>query len=253
MKNTKIEWTHHTVNFWWGCTEVSEACQNCYARGIAKRFGKDCWGDDNPRWLKLDSANAEIEKLNRSAQKRGVIETVFVNSMSDFFDYRVITEIRIYCWAQMAKATNLVFLVLTKRAHVLANHLNLWADHVPPNVHFGITAENQKRLDERMKALERFDGKVFLSCEPMLGAIDITPYADRINWIICGGESGAKARFFDIEQAYALKTQCAKNGIPFFFKQFGENFSLAVANHYEDKISVREFPAWHPMGKAVNK
>jgi protein gp37 len=43
-KNSKIEWTHHTFNPWWGCTRVSAACKYCYAEAWAKRVGKKVWG-----------------------------------------------------------------------------------------------------------------------------------------------------------------------------------------------------------------
>ena len=69
MRNTKIEWCDHTVNLWWGCSEVSEACANCYARGIAKRFGKDCWGKST-RWDRRDDAYVEIRKLDAQSKKK---------------------------------------------------------------------------------------------------------------------------------------------------------------------------------------
>lgn len=252
MKNTKIEWCDHTVNLWWGCSEVSEACKNCYARGIAKRFGKDCWGR-NKRLFRLEKASQEIAKLNDLAKRRGVVETVFINSMSDFFDERVIVEIRLWVWEEMRAAKNLQFLILTKRANVMANHLALYSELIPCNVHLGITAENQARLDERMSALSDFKGKLFLSCEPLLDKIDITPYADRIDWIICGGETGANARHFSAENCAALyaQTRDVKNayhiGIPWFFKKRGNN-----PERFEDwemqMEAVREYPAWHSKG-----
>lgn len=42
--NSKIEWTTHTFNPWWGCTKVSEACKHCYAEAWAKRLGQKVWG-----------------------------------------------------------------------------------------------------------------------------------------------------------------------------------------------------------------
>lgn len=248
MKNTKIPWTNHTVNLWWGCTPVSEACQNCYAAAMAKRFGKDCFGD-NPREFRFWKAINEIKSLNQSAKNRGVVETVFINSMSDFFDERVLTEFRLKFWGAAQRAQNLVFLILTKRAEVMANHFAIW-NVIPHNVRFGITAENQARLDERMKALERFDGRVFLSCEPLLDEIDITPYADRIDWVICGGESGSKAREFKHLWVMSLFNQC-KGRIPFFFKQAGANSNMCpeCIGEWEQ---VRRYPAWHSnYGKAT--
>lgn len=248
MKNTKIEWCDHTVNFWWGCTEISEACQNCYAREIAKRFKVDCWGD-KPRHFRIEKATEEVRKLNASAGRRGVVETVFVNSMSDFFDEDITIRHRLSCWKLFAKCDNLRFMILTKRAAVLASHD--WCDYIPPNVHFGITAENQARLDERMLTLRRFDRKVFLSCEPLLDSIRLNPrFAKKIDWVIVGGERCAKsrARVFYGTDAGALLFDCRKFGIPFFFKQHGTNWSFWEEEAYT--ATVREYPVWHSKGGA---
>lgn len=65
MKNTGIEWTDHTVNFWWGCTKVSPACVHCYAESVAKVFGKRIfgtvpqWGAGKPRAERLLAARRE--------------------------------------------------------------------------------------------------------------------------------------------------------------------------------------------------
>lgn len=249
MKNTKIEWCDHTVNFWWGCSEVSEACQNCYARAIAKRFKVDCWGD-KPRHFRIEKATEEVLKLNASALRRGVVETVFVNSMSDFFDENVPMRHWLYCWQLFRKCDNLRFMILTKRAKWLASHFKDWGCDIPPNVHFGITAENQARLDERMFALKRLDRKVFLSCEPLLGEIDISAYAEKIDWVIVGGERCAKscARTFKGIDAGALLFDCRQFDIPFFFKQHGTNWSFWEDEAYT--ATVREYPKWHSKGGA---
>ena len=251
MKNTKIEWCDHTVNFWWGCTEVSEACQNCYARAIAKRFKVDCWGD-KPRHFRIEKATEEVRKLNASAGRRGVVETVFVNSMSDFFDEDIIIRHRLSCWKLFAKCDNLRFMILTKRAAVLASHD--WCDYIPPNVHFGITAENQARFEERMSALDGLDVRVFLSCEPLLGEIDISAYAAKIDWIIVGGENAPilKCREFDSRHANKLLRQSKEHNIPYFFKSTGKrhNFYDLNCKSVSKPMLTREYPVWHSKGGA---
>lgn len=253
MKNTKIEWCDHTVNFWWGCTEISEACQNCYARAIAKRFKVDCWGD-TPRHFRIEKATEEVLKLNASAKRRGVVETVFINSMSDFFDENTPIRHRLHCWRLFAKCDNLRFMILTKRAAVLAGHVKDWGDDIPPNVHFGITAENQARLDERMFALKHLDRKVFLSCEPLLGAIDISKYAEKIDWIIVGGEKAPilKCRSLDSRHANNLLRQAQEHNIPYFFKSTGKrhNFYDLKCKSVSEPMATREYPAWHSKGGA---
>jgi len=44
MQDSKIEWTDHTFNPWWGCARVSQGCVHCYAETLAHRFGHDVWG-----------------------------------------------------------------------------------------------------------------------------------------------------------------------------------------------------------------
>ncbi len=115
----------------------------------------------------------------------------------------------------------------------------------PANVWIGTTVEDQARADLRIPALLAIPAKVrFLSCEPLLGPVDLSrvvvgeeridydplrgkelPGAvcrDRIHWVICGGESGGQARPMHPEWARSLRDQCAAAGVPFFFKQWGE-------------------------------
>lgn len=251
MKNTKIEWCDHTVNFWWGCSEVSEACQNCYARAIAKRFKVDCWGD-KPRHFRIEKATEEVLKLNASAKRRGVVETVFINSMSDFFDPTVSDKIRRPLWWLFAECDNLCFMILTKRANALADNIESICGCIPPNVHFGITAENQERLEERMSALVGLDVKVFLSCEPLLGAIDISAYAAKIDWIIVGGEKAPllKCRGFDSRHANKLLRQAQEHYIPYFFKSTGKrhNFYDLKCKSVSEPMATREYAHWHSKG-----
>lgn len=44
----------------------------------------------------------------------------------------------------------------------------------------------------------------------------------RINWVICGGESGPNARPMHPDWARSLRDQCQAAGVPFHFKQWGE-------------------------------
>lgn len=109
-------------------------------------------------------------------------------------------------------------------------------EDVPPcNVWIGVTAEDQARADERIPALLEIPAKVrFLSCEPLLGPVDfqLVPGFNKAGsagveitrnlWVICGGESGPKARPMHPDWARSLRDQCAAAGVPFFFKQWGD-------------------------------
>ena len=108
-----------------------------------------------------------------------------------------------------------------------------------PNVWLGTSVENQAAADERIPHLLKCPAAVrFLSVEPILGPVDLSaffggPYVGLpgdvvhasynfgIGWVICGGESGANARPFDVAWARSLREQCKAAGVPFFMKQMG--------------------------------
>ncbi|WP_163998654.1 DUF5131 family protein [Pyxidicoccus caerfyrddinensis] len=111
-----------------------------------------------------------------------------------------------------------------------------------PNLWGGVSVEDQQRADERVSALIATRLAVrFLSCEPLLGPVRIglhgtmpktvspryAPVADRIHWVICGGESQDGARPMHPAWARALRDECVSVGVPFFFKQWGEWVSVS--------------------------
>lgn len=102
-----------------------------------------------------------------------------------------------------------------------------------PNVHLGVSVEDQKRAELRIPALLDTPAAVrFLSMEPLLGPVDLTPHmpwdnslaADPwgIGWVIVGGESGKGARPMHPAWARSIRDQCGNAGVPFLFKQHGE-------------------------------
>ncbi|MEM6265924.1 MAG: phage Gp37/Gp68 family protein [Pseudomonadota bacterium] len=112
-----------------------------------------------------------------------------------------------------------------------------------PNVWLGVSAENQRWLMQRACDLVETPAAVrWLSYEPALGPLDIEPFVlpasqwsagwlvnypfnypqSQIDWVVCGGESGPKARPMQPAWARSLRDQCAAAGVPFFFKQWGE-------------------------------
>jgi protein gp37 len=91
-----------------------------------------------------------------------------------------------------------------------------------PNVWLGTSVEDQKRADERIPHLLRCPASVrFLSCEPLLGPIDIRPWLSDLDWVIEGGESGFGARRYDVSWGRFLQTQCRQAEVAYFRKQMG--------------------------------
>lgn len=226
-KNSHIEWTHHTFNPWWGCAKVSPACENCYAEAWAKRVGNKVWGTKAPRRFFGDDHWREPLKWNAEAERLGVRYRVFCASMADVFENRAdLNDARTRLWELIDATPNLDWLLLTKRPEHVAK-LAKWGNSWPDNVWLGTTVENQEWADKRMPHLLAVPAKTrFLSCEPLLGSIDLSAYVTKgqkpqIHWIITGGESGPHSRPMNPEWVRGLRDFCRKTKIAFHFKQWG--------------------------------
>jgi protein gp37 len=229
-KDSAIEWTHHTFNPWWGCTKVSPGCKHCYAETWARRVGQELWGAHAPRRELSEAYWRQPLLWNAEAVRLGERRRVFCASMADVFeDRRDLDTRRERLWHLIAATPKLDWLLLTKRPHKVTA-LAPYGEHWPGNVWLGSTAENQKWLDRRMVELSAIKAKIlFLSCEPLLGPIDLSRWvaaAQRgeqrlINWVIAGGESGHHARPPHPEWFTSLRDQCVRANISFHFKQWG--------------------------------
>ena len=97
----------------------------------------------------------------------------------------------------------------------------------PSNIWCMISAEDQKRADERIPELLATPAAVRgVSLEPLLGPIVmeagwLEPEGG-LDWIIVGGESGPGARPMHPQWARDLRDQCLFSGVAFHFKQWGE-------------------------------
>lgn len=208
-------------------------------------------------------------------------------------------QIRGRLFGLIQRTPNLDWLLLTKRPEnvepilrritdtVDGRETSLWA--ILPtlkNVWIGTTVEDQEQAEKRIPVLHSIPAPVkFLSVEPMLGPIDLTQLrhneyqwnvlsgevsylgvgtgpnkpTQAIQWLICGGESGPKARSFDLGWARHLRDQCKHADVPFFMKQAGScpmmpvgGISLPIQyrdSHGSDQsewpsdLRVREFPS----------
>lgn len=203
---------------------------------------------------------------------------VFVNSMSDLFHESLPVEFIASVFGVMSFAPEHTFQVLTKRASLMydffmryhagdyLDNLNWWIDEacsaldpkytkgirnrcqykLPlPNVHPGVSVENQQQAMKRIPFIARTPAAVrWLSVEPLLGSITFgctcfvcdnttrggggvcracgKPTAWRsMDWIVVGGESGSGARACDIDWIRSIVRQCHKVKIPCFVKQVG--------------------------------
>lgn len=237
-ENSKIEWTDHTFNPWVGCTKVSPACDWCYAESWAKRAGHpELWAGERRRtapgnWL-------QPLKWQKLAAATGERKRVFCASLADVFDNQVPSEWRSDLWVLIRETPHLDWLLLTKRignaSYMLPDDWQEWL----PNIRIGATVINQEEADRDLPKLVALDCPNFISVEPMLGPISLffddegalrgpgvirdggTSYIPGepddhqdssypgIDWVICGGESGGKARSMPdvLPNIFALRMQ----------------------------------------------
>ena len=232
---------------WWdvtwspisGCTPISEGCQNCYAKRMAQRLkGRYGYPADDP-FRPGVMHNDVIHKPAHGKKPR----KIFVCSMGDIFHKDVDWNHLFAVWQMMGMIKRHTFIVLTKRPENALSHLtgslgfhlkrqdwcrpNAWP---LPNVWLGVTAENQQRADERIPILLQIPAAVrFVSVEPMLGPVKLSlnyhshgiKGHQKLDWVICGGESGPGARPMNPDWVRSLRDQCQGAGVPFFFKQWG--------------------------------
>ena len=213
MSKSKIEWTGSTWNPITGCTKYSDGCTNCYAEKMANRLkNMGLKKYENSFNLTLHYENIEDPLFMKKPQ------TIFVCSMSDIFHKDVPDEFILKLFEVMNKAHWHTFQVLTKRAERIKelNDSITWTK----NIWLGTTVESQK-VTHRIDYLRESGAYIkFLSIEPLLTPINDLKLKN-IDWVIVGGESGAKARPMLKEWVIDIKNQCNTQDVPFFFKQWG--------------------------------
>jgi len=274
---TKIEWADDVINPIIGCTPISEGCTHCYAQRMACRLANipttaeryrkvvNLCQTGRPSWNgKTAFVQSELDKpAHWKKPKR-----IFVGSMGDVFHESAKAE-----WIDkilQVAHQNLrhTFIILTKRPSRMATHI--WPSK---NVWVGVTAENQEQADKRIPLLLSIPAAVrFVSVEPMLGPVDLRKYLSckemdfdcrdcygtykgegakicnengyaptvndrKLNWVICGGETGPGARPMRGEWARGLRDQCQAAKVPFFFKKFANGETELDGQEW------REFPS----------
>jgi len=278
MSKTNIEWCKRpgTLPEVWnvvtGCTKVSQGCKNCYAEVMHRRL-QGMYPQKYQQDFLLGAV--EHEELLTLPLKWKTPRTVFVNSMSDLFHENISFEFINAVFTVMSDLSQHTFIILSKRAQRMFD-FSIWKKEnvgiqwrPSDNVWLGVSIENQETADERIPYLLKIPSKVrLLSCEPLLGPIDLEKveyipngYKDvlngfsynkwgiddtktaKIDWVIVGGESGHKARSLNYYWVNKIKVQCKEANIPFFFKQWGEYFPTVLNNvglHRYDKVGKKK-------------
>ncbi|MGB7989063.1 MAG: DUF5131 family protein [Candidatus Methylophosphatis roskildensis] len=222
----KLVAADYTYNHREGCTEVSPACEWCYARVRNERFfAGENWGAGAPRRTRSDAYRKQPYKWDSHAKSLGVRLKVFGGSLMDFADNEVPADWRIDLWQTIRATSNLDWLMLTKRVPNVVRMLPAdWGDGYE-NVWLGATVWDQKSADRDIPRLLRIPRRLhWISVEPMLGRIQIpAERLKQLGFVVIGGESGTHARPFDLDAAKCLLDACVRAGVPVFMKQLGKN------------------------------
>jgi len=267
---SSIEWTESTWNPVTGCDRVSPGCDHCYAMTLAKRLkamGNPRYQQDGKRKTSGPGFGVTLHHDQVALPQRWKkSRMIFVNSMSDLFHPDVPDSFIRDVFDSMSKAHQHTFQILTKRPRRMQRLLSKWTDLAQTplrHVWLGVSVENQEWADKRVPLLLETPAAVrFLSCEPLLGPVDLADYLvpsggqPAIHWVIVGGESGPRARPMQLAWARQLRDTCAESATPFFFKQWGGRTPKAGGRELEgrtwDQMPVTSSAAEVPRRIAIS-
>jgi len=224
---------------WTGCYKTSDGCTYCYYYGpYSKRFGQNTV-------TKTADFNKPIEKNAKGVLRIQSGKIVITCFASDFF----IAEAdgwRSEAWAMIKERSDLEFLILTKRIERFPVSLPAdWEDGYD-HVNIGCTVENQEVADYRLPLFLSYPMKRrYIACAPLLGPIDLSPYlSGGIDHVSVGGETSREARECDYDWVLAIREQCVKAGVTFWFKNTGTLFKrdgeLKRINPYKETGLAKE-------------
>jgi protein gp37 len=236
--DSAIEWTDATWNPVRGCTKISDGCKHCYAETFAERF-RGVKGHPYEQGFDLRLVPEKLAEPLRWRKPK----MIFVNSMSDLFHENVPEDYVVAVAKVMVAAKWHTYQVLTKRSDRLRELLNSSLRFAANQKHiwWGVSVENKKYGLPRIENLQNAHAAIkFLSVEPLLedlGKFDLKG----VDWVIVGGESGHGARPMKKEWVVSLRDECKREGVPFFFKQWGGVRKKAAGRKLDGK-TYDEFP-----------
>ena len=222
-----------------GCHPCSPACDNCYARAWARRFGQGF----EPH------ASSHVNP----PLKGGV---VFCGNVTDMFGtwrrigavyFDVLSTIfsnnQVKTWLWLTKRVGRMAVTLER---LRENHRTMLGNH-----YFGFTAENQEWYDRRfvdyVKIPAIFNG--WLSAEPLLGPIDLglddecSHESSLYQWVVVGCESGPARRPCKLEWVESIVEQCRAADVPVFVKQLDiDGKCVTDIDRFPAHLRIRQVP-----------
>lgn len=208
-------------NPWHGCHKISEGCQHCYMYFLdGKR------GIDTSKVFKTANFDMPLQRKRDERFKYPSGMEMYVGLSTDFFVEEA-DEWRDDAWKIIKARPDMVFRILTKRAHRINSCLPKdWGDGYE-NVLLCVTTENQKRADERLPILLDLPAKHkgFMAA-PFIGPVDASSYltTGQIEEVLCGGENYDGARPCHYEWVKFLSDQCKAHQVTFNFIETGTCF-----------------------------
>jgi protein gp37 len=233
MKNSKIGWTHHTWNPWWGCHKVSAACLHCYIGQIMRRSGHEPF--QGPMRTKTPWKTPFT--WNSQATESGNRLRIFTCSMSDFF-HPAADPWREEAWAIIQACENLDWLILTKRPELIRDRLPRDWGIGYRNVWLGTTIEDQTQIT-RLDILSKIPAAIrFVSAEPLLGPIRFGRRINHLDWVITGCERAAKAkrRVMSDDWVRSVRDECDSAEVALYHKQYYNGSKLVFDGQVDGEV-----------------
>lgn len=232
---------HDIWNPWHGCIKISEGCRNCYMffqDSIRDRNGADIY--------RTKSFYYPLEKNKNGAYKVQSGEMLRVCMTSDFF----LEESDVWrdeAWKIIRQRSDVKFFLLTKRPQRVMSHLPAdWHDGYE-NVFFNVSAENQRRADERIPILLDLPFKhKGVMCAPFIGPVSLDKYlaSGQLEQVICDGENYAGARECHYEWVKKISDECCRYNVTFIFCGTGNYFVKDGRRYHIEGSAVQSTQAF---------
>jgi protein gp37 len=271
MQKTNIEWATHSANplrarnretgaVGHFCIKDGPECTHCYAEAWNLRLGTGL--PFNPSSLPLLELFLEEKELQKVLGHRGPAR-LFWADMTDLaggFCGEALPGWLDRIMEVVRRKDAITHMLLTKRPGNLGGYFAGRGLPLPGNLWVGATAGLQSRAEEKLPPLVAIPAAVrFVSVEPLLGPLDLSPWLDRLDWVVVGAESGSGARPLLVEWVRAIVRQCQDAGVAVFVKQLGKRpeaeqpdggrLALHLRDHkggdpaeWPEDLRVREYP-----------